>query len=219
MAVKRYNGTAWVTEAGGVPATPDAPELPSGMLAPFAGSTAPDGWLLSDGTAISRTTYASLFAIIGTTYGSGNGTTTFNLPDLRGRVAAGLDNMGGTDAGRLDITNTAGTVVGSQYVTLSSANLPTHTHTINHDHGAFGTTDGAGTHQHVIDSGGHYYVPGGTAFEVAYSRQPQGTSFAGAHNHTVDVPNFNGSSGDGGFANSGHNNMQPTMVMNYIIKT
>ena len=77
MAVKRYNGTAWVTQAGAT-----AP-LPSGMLTPFAGATAPDGWLLSDGSAVNRTTYSALFTAIGTTYGAGDGSTTFNLPDLR----------------------------------------------------------------------------------------------------------------------------------------
>lgn len=58
---------------------------PPGMLAPYAGSSAPSGWLLCDGSAVSRTTYADLFSAISTTYGSGNGTTTFNVPDLRGR--------------------------------------------------------------------------------------------------------------------------------------
>ena len=70
--------------------------IPAGILAPFAGSTAPDGWLLCDGSAVSRTTYSSLFAVIATTYGVGDGSTTFTLPDLRGRMALGLDNMGGT---------------------------------------------------------------------------------------------------------------------------
>jgi microcystin-dependent protein len=160
-----------------------------------------------------------LFTAISTTYGVGDNSTTFNLPDLRGRVIAGIDNMGGTDAARLDIANTAGTVTGSQYVTIASGNLPTHTHTLNHDHGAFGTSDGAGNHNHGIDSGGHYYIAGGTSFEVAYSRQGGGTSYAGAHNHTIDVPNFTGSTGNGGFANTAMSIMQPTMVMNYIIKT
>lgn len=56
--------------------------LTPGFIAPFAGSTAPDGWLVCDGSAISRTRYADLFAVIGTTYGSGDGNTTFNLPDF-----------------------------------------------------------------------------------------------------------------------------------------
>ena len=75
--------------------------LPAGAVIPYAGSSAPANWLLCGGQAVSRTDYAALFAVIGTTYGSGNGSTTFNLPDLRGRVIAGEDDMGGTAANRL----------------------------------------------------------------------------------------------------------------------
>lgn len=64
--------------------------VPTGTVAATARATAPTGWLLCDGAAVSRTTYAALFAAIGTAYGTGDGTTTFNLPDLRGRVAVGL---------------------------------------------------------------------------------------------------------------------------------
>ena len=69
--------------------------LPSGIIMPFAGATTPAGWLLCDGSAISRTTYSSLFTALGTTHGAGDGSTTFNLPDLRGRTIAGKDDMGG----------------------------------------------------------------------------------------------------------------------------
>lgn len=65
--------------------------LPVGCVFPYAGSTAPTGWLLCNGQAVSRTIESQLFAVLGTTYGSGNGTTTFNLPDLRGRVIIGKD--------------------------------------------------------------------------------------------------------------------------------
>ena len=67
------------------------PVMPVGCVIPFAGAAAPTGWLLCQGQAISRTTYAQLFSVIGTTYGSGDGKTTFNLPDMRGRVAVGSD--------------------------------------------------------------------------------------------------------------------------------
>ena len=68
------------------------PVMPVGCVIPFAGAAAPTGWLLCQGQAISRTTYAQLFSVIGTTYGSGDGKTTFNLPDMRGRVAVGSDS-------------------------------------------------------------------------------------------------------------------------------
>jgi hypothetical protein len=76
--------------------------VPTGMLAPFAGSSAPIGWLLCDGSAISRTTYSTLFAVIGTTYGTGNGSTTFNVPDLRSRVPVGLGTTVNTTLGSTD---------------------------------------------------------------------------------------------------------------------
>lgn len=72
--------------------------FPPGTLIDFAGATAPQGWLMCDGSAISRTEYAALFAAIGTAHGVGDGSTTFNLPDLRGEFRRGLDNMG-TSAG------------------------------------------------------------------------------------------------------------------------
>lgn len=67
---------------------------PSGMIAPFAMSSAPTGWLVCDGSAVSRTTYASLFTALGTTWGSGNGSSTFNLPDLRGAFLRGTGSHG-----------------------------------------------------------------------------------------------------------------------------
>lgn len=73
---------------------------PPGAVMPFAGAVTPTGWLLCDGTAVSRTTYAALFAAISTTYGSGDGSTTFNLPELRGEFIRGLDNGRGIDSGR-----------------------------------------------------------------------------------------------------------------------
>lgn len=79
---------------------------PVGMVAPFAGVTAPAGWLFCHGQNVSRTTYAALFTALSTTYGPGDGSTTFALPDLRGRVVAGKDDMGGTSANRL--TNQSG---------------------------------------------------------------------------------------------------------------
>lgn len=81
--------------------------LPEGSMVDFAGTTAPSGWLMCDGAAVSRTVYASLFSSLGVAYGSGDGSTTFNLPDYRGRFARYMDNMGtlagaaGRDTGRV----------------------------------------------------------------------------------------------------------------------
>ena len=78
----------------------DSKGVPSGAVMYFAMVTAPTGWLKADGAAVSRTTYAALFAAIGTTFGSGNGSTTFNLPDLRGEFPRGWDDGRGVDDGR-----------------------------------------------------------------------------------------------------------------------
>jgi microcystin-dependent protein len=90
-----------ISTAGGSTGTPP------GSLSEYAGASAPPGWLFCDGTAISRTTYATLFGIIGTTYGAGDGSTTFNLPDMRGRMPVGkgthadIDTLGENDGAAL----------------------------------------------------------------------------------------------------------------------
>ena len=73
---------------------------PTGTLIYFASSTPPSGFLKANGAAISRSTYADLFAVIGTTWGVGNGSTTFNVPDLRGEFVRGWDDARGVDSGR-----------------------------------------------------------------------------------------------------------------------
>jgi phage-related tail fiber protein len=75
-------------------------DIKAGTTAFFAMSTAPGGWLKANGAAVSRTTYADLFAALGTTYGTGDGSTTFNLPDLRGEFMRGWDDGRGVDSGR-----------------------------------------------------------------------------------------------------------------------
>lgn len=107
--------------------------LPAGSMVDFAGTSAPGGWLMCDGSAISRTVYASLFAAVGTTYGSGDGSTTFNLPDFRGRFARYMDNMGtgagaaGRDTGRaLGVDQTQTTAKNG--ITLSNATVASSSH-------------------------------------------------------------------------------------------
>lgn len=89
--------------------------VPIGAQMSFAGATAPNGWLLCYGQAVSRTTYALLFAIIGVAYGIGDGSSTFNLPDKRGRVSVGQDNMGGAAANRVTaaVSGLDGTILGN----------------------------------------------------------------------------------------------------------
>lgn len=96
---------------------------PVGSISMYAGSTAPNGWLICDGSAVSRTDYADLFSVIGTTYGSGDGSTTFNLPNLKGRVAVGLDGDD-TDFDSLGATG------GEKEHTLTVDEIPSHHHTL-----------------------------------------------------------------------------------------
>ena len=119
--------------------------IPAGILAPFAGSTAPDGWLLCDGSAVSRTTYSSLFAVIAATYGAGDGSTTFTLPDLRGRMALGLDNMGGTsrDIVTAATADTLGAETGEEMHQLTEDEMPSRNDYISHEAGTFSGATGS----------------------------------------------------------------------------
>jgi microcystin-dependent protein len=126
-----------------------------GEVRVFAGPSTqtPAGWALCYGQAVSRSTYAAAFAVIGTTYGAGDGSTTFNLPDLRGRAIFGLDNMGGVAASRV----TSG-VSGIQGATLGGAGgdqrIPEHIHNIT-DPGHVHTVTDPG-HVHTLSAGYNY---------------------------------------------------------------
>ena len=104
--------------------------LPAGIYLPYGGTSVPAGWQLCDGTAVSRTTFDDLFAAIGTTFGTGDGSTTFNLPDIRGRGAVGLDNMGGASADVITdaAADTEGGTFGAETHVLSISEMPAHTH-------------------------------------------------------------------------------------------
>ena len=108
--------------------------LPIGTIVDFAGTIAPTGWLICDGSAISRTTYADLLATIGTIYGEGDGSTTFNLPNCEGLVTVGIKNND-TDF------NEIGKTGGEKKHTLTVDEMPSHTHTVNYSGGA-GTSTG-----------------------------------------------------------------------------
>ncbi len=225
--------TGTITVAGG-------DIIPAGVIWEYGGATAPTGWLLCNGAAVSRTTYAALFAIIGTAYGNGDGSTTFNVPDRRDRVGVGAGSSysrgqtGGavtattsTDGSHNHTGNTGGT-------TLSTAQIPSHQHT--------GTTNIAGAHTHRTgepnSGGGNYYgtasgfggnisspadrdrLIGGILDDQTYVTSTDGnhshtfltdgTGGGGSHNHTIST--------DGSHTHT-VSTLQPYLASTFIIKT
>lgn len=197
-AVYLSDGSAWLELATGAP-------VPIGGSIEYGGSTDPADtrFLLEDGRAISRATYSVAFGILGTAYGAGNGTTTFNIPDSRGRGSVAPDDMGTAAgaAGRMASNNTRGATSGSETKTLVSGNLPAHAHdqgtlvndtTGSHDH-TFGTlaVTGDGAHTHGI---GSYAVAGsGTLTTGTESADHIHSGTTGAesafHSHIYQYPN------------------------------
>lgn len=104
--------------------------IPSGTLHPWPTADIPSGYLLCDGSAVDRITFADLFTVIGTTYGAGDGVTTFNLPDLRGRFPLGKDDMSGVSANRVTDgqADVLGGFGGTEKHTLTVAEMPSHGH-------------------------------------------------------------------------------------------
>lgn len=156
---------------------PISAEPPVGSMLDYAadGDPADTRWVVADGRTLSRTTYASLFAAIGTKYGAGNGSTTFAVPDTRGRTTVGPDTGVGTGAaGRLTVDNTAGASGGVASVTLTDAQIPTHGHSATAvaagGHSHTGSTDGQGLHTHgVHNAGGHSHNYTHTSFTAVWS--------------------------------------------------
>jgi len=220
-----FDGTNWT-------ALSCSPSIPIGTISIYAGSTAPAGYLICDGSAVSRTTYAALFAIIGTTYGAGDGSTTFNLPDLRTRVPVGLNSSGTFNA----LNNKGGT----ETHTITQAQLPNYTlpnslavTNTNSTHTHTGYTDTDGSHTHTASTSGYSYNGGGatngtfgagTPFNLqsvtttvtstnsshyhAFTTSTTGSS----HTHTLSGSVTSGGSG------TAIPILQPYIVVNYIIK-
>lgn len=182
----------------------------SGMVMPFAGTTAPTGWLMCYGQEVSRTTYADLYTALSTTYGSGDGSLTFNVPDLRGRVVAGQDDMGGTSANRLTSPingDTLGATGGAEDVTLTGAESGIQSHT----HDTDLVTISVGSGDTTSYTGYRYETHGSPA-------QSQGQQDIAAVESTTTTRSETSDAASGD-ATSAHLNLQPTIVLNYIIKT
>ena len=175
---------------------------PSGAILQFAGSTAPDGWLICNGATVSRSTYANLFAAISTTYGAGNGSTTFQIPDLRGRVPVGAGQGSGLSNRVLAATG------GQQSLPLTEAQIPTHRHFLVADTVSFTNADVDGVNTNLrndnqITRGGQHELQ--SANQEAYHLG--GASAAATIGRSSTVGQSQAVS-----------RMQPFMVLNHIIK-
>lgn len=230
-------GTGWAVLDGGV----------TGEMKMWPAATAPLGYVLCDGSAYSRSAYAPLYAVIGNGYGAGDGSTTFNVPDLRGRMPVGADG-----------TRPLGGVGGAATVALTTAQMPAHAHggvsafadrslahnhtgyttvnsdPISHNHGGF-TLGDTPDHTHIYSfSSGGIDVNGGTQFTVmsaangnyssggASARHQHAIPSSGdlTHRHSIyadGVDHRHAISSEG--SGAAHENMPPWRSVNYIIKT
>jgi microcystin-dependent protein len=175
--------------------------VPIGAIMIWTTDTAPDGWLLCYGQAISRNVYAGLYNIIGETFGAGDSSTTFNVPDLRGRFPLGRDNMGGTSANRVTDTDadTLGNGDGDELKTIS------HTHDLAHTH----DTDIASFNS-------------GLSLTDATASNRRFNLDVNQHIHAIDPPNTTSSAASVETSDSGgsatQDFMNPFQTFSYIIK-
>lgn len=217
-----------------------------GEIIAYGGGTAPTGWLICNGSAVSRATYAALFAVLSDTYGVGDGSTTFNLPDLAGRGPFGADG-----------SHPRGETGGLEQITLTTGNLPGHTHTIAHTHAidhthgmshthdmghAHGNTGANGAHKHTVGQSNATGSNNTTFARGTAKDRDVDTSTEAAHAHataafagstggdslfgTTAGDSRGGISGGSSAANSGstgdgtaHTNMPPYSAVTFIIKT
>ncbi len=199
-----------ITE-GNSTVAPGSDNTPPGIVLPYAGLSAPTGYLMADGTAISRSTYSALFAIVGTTYGVGDNVTTFNLPNMQGRVPMGAGTY--TDSVLGSVTRTVAAIIGAAAHILTTGEMPVHTHTQN-------------AHTHTVTDPGHVHTQTayngsssgdnalGSGIDSATSSvQSTASATTGISINSTTATNQN----TGGGTN--HNNVQPSLVLNYIIKT
>lgn len=174
-------------EKRGLPDIPDA--IPIGTILPFTSGNIPNGWLLCNGSEVSRTTYSALFNLIGTTFGAGNGTTTFNLPNLKGKIPVGLD------AGQTEF-NIIGKTGGEKTHVLTTQEMPTHNHSLT----------GLNNNNFTVQAGM------GSGTSGIPNNVPNWGSYTSAHWFTGSFSTVNA----GG--SQAHNNLQPYITLNFVIK-
>ena len=210
--------TGAITSGGGL-------VMPTGAMLEYGGASAPTGWLICDGAAVSRSTYAALFAVIGSAYGNGDGATTFNVPNRTNRFgvgAGGLYARGSTGGSASETTSAAGAhnhTGATGGTAITTAQMPSHNHT--------GTTSTNGDHNHSFQTGtggaggAAGTVP--TGFNGSFSTLIVST--AGAHNHSFTTDSTgSGATHNHTISTDGlHSHtvatVPPYVASNYIIKT
>lgn len=198
-----------------------------GEIIPYGGSTVPEGFLACDGSAVSRGDYSELFAVIGTTYGDGDGSTTFNLPDMAGKVALGPSQ-----------SYVLGSSGGTETVTIEQASMPSHSHTIpQHTHAdSLSAKTPSLSHTVSTQPSFTYTRLNGTRAErsgqttSAYSTRSSGSSMSQATNMSVTAHAASACTMSGSITNcaamtsssagtgGAHNNMMPYLALTYLIR-
>ena len=206
-----------------------------GAIKPWTKSAAPAGYVLCDGAAISRTDYADLFGVISTTYGAGNGSTTFNVPDLKGKLPQGYESgnyamaaTGGADTVTVAVTNNqaisavTSTATSTQSVTmtgnidntsLTTAQLASHAHTYTYSTGNTRAA-GPGSGANMADTNDSNLT---TANQGSGTGHNHGHNLSGTLTGNITVTNSGGAL-SGTVTASGTNSFSPYVVVNYIIK-
>jgi microcystin-dependent protein len=191
--------------AGAIEELPISVIFPTGVVVPFAGAAAPAGWLLCFGQSLIQVDYAALFAVIGQTYGAGPGPSTFLLPDLRGAAVGGKSNMGGADRGNMP----GGAVLGQYLGAPTGATGNIHSTGVNNiNFGSIWFTQSSGSVSAA--SGGISYQPGGSGLNFVQINDAVAVS-----GYTTINANFT-LAVDG--SSAAFNIVQPTVMLNYIIK-
>lgn len=220
-SLQYVNGDLWSVNSSGVafPITsgtsvvaPSSSNTPAGIVLPYAGSSAPAGYLLADGTAVSRTTYAVLFGVIGTTFGIGDGSTTFNLPNPAGRTIMGVGTY--TDSVSGSITRTLGQVIGAEKHVITNSELAAHNHGGgDHRHQNFVNQAGSNPLSNANNSPTQRRLLGDAAdYGITEVSTTPSTTYIGDGSLSGAIISSAG-------ADAAHNNMQPSLGLNYIIKT
>ena len=181
--------------------------MPVGAILPYAGSSPPEGWLLCDGSSLGSASYPDLFSVISYTYG-GSG-SVFSLPDLNGRVPVGLDTLDSQ-------FDTLGNTGGEKQHLLLSTEMPSHLHGITdpgHSHSTFdpGHSHGIDLHSTFMGGSGSFIEDADNNYQMSIQTDPASTNLIVNANSTGIIINLTG----GG---QSHNNLQPYIVLNYIIK-